>query len=518
MKRFTTYLKLCSKQILFAGVLLLLFQSVEGQNIFINRGNKAFEEMAYPEAILNYEKGLKNKFDKGAMLKLADAYRFTNDNDKALPLYAKLVKLNKIPPVTYFYFGQSLLKAGKFDEATTWFARYVETNPSDQRGKHFLSSTKSIDRLFKDSSNIQLSAFPYNSELDDFSPIWYRDGILFSSSRGDGDLISSTYEWNDQPFLDIYFAKQKDEKWSFSKPKLLRGTLNTRFHEGTCSWDSLKHIAYFTRNSFSNGKKSPDENGILNLQVYQAEINRMGHWEYAKALPFNNKAWSVGHPAVVPNQNALIFASDQPGGYGGTDLYLVRETEEGWQQPENLGPLINTAGNEVFPYVTDDLQLYFSSDGLGGLGGLDIFKVDPVTDLVSKPVNMGAPINSPYDDFSMILDPKTGIGFFTSNRLGGKGEDDLYALMKLLPYEAEVVDEDGKPIEGAAIDMRLGRSRTQMLSDEDGKFLIGLKPNASYLLLIKTPGYQDFRLEFVAKEELTKAPQQLRLLKAEPSE
>lgn len=433
--------------------MLLLSYNAWGQNLFISRADKAFEEMAYPEAIQLYEKGLKSKFDKNAMLNLADAYRFTNDNTKALEAYAKLVTVNQVPPVTFLYYGQCLIKAGKYDEAIKWLERFEQEAPADSRAAAFLKTTERIDRLFRDSSDFKIIPFEFNSEFDDFGPSIYNDGILFSSSRGDADLIRASYERNNQPFLDIYFSKlKKKANPTFSLPTLMRGDLNTRFHEGSCSWDSVRNVVYFTRNNFSKGKKIVDAKGIMQLKIFSAEVNSSGAWEYEAEFPFNNDAYSVGHPAVVPGENWIVFASDQPGGFGGTDLYLAKQTESGWENPQNLGPEINTPGNELFPYISASGDFYFSSDGLGGLGGLDIFHTKFALNAFD-PENLGYPINSPDDDFGFLLSDDHTWGMFSSNRQGGKGGDDIYLFSYEKPiFQTIVVDaETNRPIPNAIV-------------------------------------------------------------------
>ena len=221
-----------------------------------------------------------------------------------------------------------------------------------------------------------------------------------------------------------------------------------------------------------------------------------GKWENETLLPFNNSDYSCGHPALSTDGQRLYFVSNMPGGSGGTDIYVVEKNGKSWGSPENLGADINTQGNEMFPWVDADDQLYFASNGRGGVGGLDIFQVDPKADVIGNPVNVGAPINSPYDDFGFVLDAKAGVAFFTSNRLGGKGDDDLYAAIRLLRWEGLVLDSAGSPMPDAVVDLREGRSRTQSTTDENGKFVFGLKPNANYLLFLKSPDYKEIRYEF----------------------
>ncbi|MEY3444084.1 MAG: hypothetical protein RLZZ519_2365, partial [Bacteroidota bacterium] len=193
-------------------VACMCFGPLQAQNnAALKRGNEAFEKMAYLEAIKYFEKALSKGFDKNGLIRLADAYRLTNNSRKAAEVYSKVVNLNQILPVNYFYFAQALMNQGLYPEAAKWFDRYAKAAPQDPRGGKFAASCRTIESYFADTAEIRIRPFPHNSKVDDFSPVWYKGGILFSSSRSEGSVVESRYDWNGQPFLDLYYSKMTGE-------------------------------------------------------------------------------------------------------------------------------------------------------------------------------------------------------------------------------------------------------------------------------------------------------------------
>jgi outer membrane protein OmpA-like peptidoglycan-associated protein len=236
----------------------------------------------------------------------------------------------------------------------------------------------------------------------------------------------------------------KDEKGivedSLSVPEKFAKNINSRFHEATPVFTKDGKTMYFTRNNFNNGKKGKDANRITLLKVYKATLID-NQWKNAEELPFNSDSYSVAHPTLSPDEKTMYFASDMPGTHGQSDLWKVKINEDGsFGTPENLGVSINTEGKESFPIFTNENELYFATDGHPGLGGLDIFMSRMNADgSFKEPINIGAPANSPQDDFAYLIDTKTRKGFLTSNRDGGKGYDDIYKFLETRKLVCEQV-------------------------------------------------------------------------------
>jgi outer membrane protein OmpA-like peptidoglycan-associated protein len=221
------------------------------------------------------------------------------------------------------------------------------------------------------------------------------------------------------------------EDGSFAKPEKFVSLINSKFHEATPVFTKDGKTIYFTRNNFNKGKKGKDSDRITLLKIYKASLVN-NRWVNTSELPINSDNYSTAHPTLSPDEKTMYFASDMPGTHGQSDLWKVKINEDGsFGVPENLGPQINTEGKETFPFLSNENELYFASDGHPGLGGLDIF-VSKMNSSGSfdDPVNIGAPANSPQDDFAYIIDSKTRKGFLTSNRDGGNGYDDIYKFLE----------------------------------------------------------------------------------------
>jgi len=232
------------------------------------------------------------------------------------------------------------------------------------------------------------------------------------------------HDWNDKPFLDIYLLKNGDE----SKATKFNSKVNTKFHESTAVFTKDGSTVYFTRNNYTNNDLERDSQGVNRLKLYRGTL-RDDSWKIIE-LPFNSHEYSVAHPALSVDESTLYFASDMPGGKGLSDLYKVSINGDDYGTPVNLGDGINTEGRETFPFISADNKLYFASDGHVGLGGLDVFasEINENEGRLGKVFNLGKPINSTQDDFTFIINSETGLGYFASNREGGKGDDDIYSF------------------------------------------------------------------------------------------
>ncbi|MBI1227110.1 MAG: OmpA family protein [Bacteroidetes bacterium] len=259
-----------------------------------------------------------------------------------------------------------------------------------------------------------------NTPYLDYCAVPYKAGVMFTSARGgkgifvcDQDLVSGSYS-------DLYFAKE-DVESRFFYPDMVRGDINGKYHDGAPTFTPDGQTMLFSKNN----KKGKTANGLIDMKIYSATSSK-GAWVDVKELSFNDDNYSSCHPALSADGSLLFFSSNRPGGYGGMDIYVSKKDGENWGQPINLGPNVNSMGDEIFPFVTATNYLYFSSDGRPGMGGLDIFSVLMTGMEASQPLRLPEPINSSSDDFAFTSDKNEFKGYLTSNRPGGKGQDDIY--------------------------------------------------------------------------------------------
>ncbi|AXT52778.1 hypothetical protein D1818_18825 [Aquimarina sp. BL5] len=279
-------------------------------------------------------------------------------------------------------------------------------------------------------ANFIVESLRINSKNSDYAPSFYKGELVFASSRNRKSMSVILQEHTNEPFLDLYTTSKNIANKGISR---LKGAVNTKFHESSAAFSPDGKTVYFTRNNYSKRKFKRNTKGCVLLKIYKADYDN-GKWRNVKELPFNSDEYSTAHPALSPDGKFLYFASDMPGSYGQSDIYVVAIHDDGsYGTPENLGSLINSPGRETFPFVSDKGTLFFTSDGHLGFGGLDIFMVLPEGQRDWAVYNMGAPINSPKDDFTFIISEENNMGYFASNRDGGKGGDDIYGFKQLVP-------------------------------------------------------------------------------------
>ena len=267
-----------------------------------------------------------------------------------------------------------------------------------------------------------INARAINSEQLDFSPTFYQNGIVYVTSRHKQGAVDEKIQ---ETFFELYYA-ELDAAGNPMRPQRFSTVLNSRAHEGPVTFNRNQDRMYFTRNNLKDGIRRADNKGVTRLKIYEARRGRYD-WERVQEMPFGSDKYSVCHPALSADGQRLFFASDMPGGYGGYDLYFAERTEDGtWSDPINLGADVNTSRNEGFPFAHKNGNLFFSSDGHPGAGGLDIFRIDIADNEWGRVENLGAPFNSAADDLGFILDRDGTRGFLTSNRGGGTGKDDIY--------------------------------------------------------------------------------------------
>ncbi|MCB0399576.1 MAG: OmpA family protein [Winogradskyella sp.] len=375
-----------------------------------------------------------NKGYKSADLfqKLANSYYFRNDMENAAKWYGELFTMNEvIDPEYYFRYALALKGIENYQESDKWMKKFNELKPEDMRGRAFLSKVDYKSNIEEQSrDDIEIQNLEINTELSDFGTTEYENGIVFASARGGG----RKYRWNEEPYLDLYSVEKTGN--GFGEVKEIEGKVNTKYHESSAVFSPNGKYMFFTRNNFFRLKYKEDGTGINRLQLYRATLSEDGTWDEIHKVHFNSEDYSVAHPTLNLTGTRLYFASDMPGTYGQSDIFVVDVNDDGTLgEPENLGSSINTEGQESFPFMDTSGNLFYSSTGFPGLGGLDVFKSEELDQKVASgsnrnfPIeNVGKPVNSSADDFGYYENLVTKRVYFSSNREGGKGSDDIYTF------------------------------------------------------------------------------------------
>lgn len=404
------------------------------------RADERYEEYSFSPAIDIYKKVLDKGYVSSDLLKrLANSYYFNAKYEEAANVYKRLVETypEGTEPDYYFRYAQSLKTLGDYDGSAEMMAKFKEITASTGE---LLYDEDYLAKIEENSGRYEVKPFGYNSKYSDFAASFYEKGLIFSSDRDTGNLARYRHTWNSKDFLDLY--KVDADSISNNTVVKLEGDVNTRLHESTSAITRDGRTMYFTRNNFLDGKKYKDEQGIIRLKIYSAElIDR--EWTNVTELPFNNDSYSVAHPVLSPDGKKLYFVSDMPGSVGESDIFMTEIIGDGTYGPiVNLGKNINTRARETFPFISKEGVLYFSSDGHQGLGGLDVFATKIAFGNFDEPVvNVGKPINGNHDDFAFILDEETKKGYFSSNRPEGMGEDDIYEFAETEPLVLDCIQD-----------------------------------------------------------------------------
>lgn len=393
----------------------------------LKRANQLFKEDKYALAIPYYKKALTTKKNLSIKSKLAYCYKITNQITEATALYEEIVENDRAKLKAYYYYAECLISSGQYEAAKKWFQEYAKIETEDETVDRMIAAcdfAKNAPRYFE---NAVIESFSQNSEEDDTAPVFWDNGIVFTSDRkGKLKFLDTKSGATDRNYLRLYHSEQLPDG-TFAKPKEYISKINdARKNTGMATFQANGQAMFFTR----NGNFLNRQNAYC-LQLFEAQSDDGKNWDKAETVSFCRKESNYMHPAVSPDGHLLFFVSDKAGGLGGTDIYVSRKEKNRWSRPQNLGEKINTDGHEGFPFMHQNGKLYFCSKGHLGLGGFDIF----VTELDENgawttPINLGAPINSPTDDISIFINENEEKGLFTSSREGG--DDDIF-LVSFLP-------------------------------------------------------------------------------------
>ncbi len=419
--------------VLFSIFLFLSFGLVaQDFNKQLTKADEKFKSFAYIDARAIYlDVAQKGYSSPGLYQKLADSFYLTGELESSVEWYEKLMQEypQNLPPEYMFKYAQGLKSVERYDKADEIMDQFYNITGNDKRATSFVNKRDYLSFIEIQSGRFDLFTLNINSKNSEYAPSFNNQNqIVFASSRGKESINSKVHGWNKMPFLDLYSSNIKEDNISLEEPIKLKGKINSKFHESSTSFSADGQTVYFSRNNYINNKLETSKKGVVLLKLYKAKLKE-GKWTDIEELPFSSNNYSVSHPSVSLDGKKLYFASDMPGTLGKSDLYVVDILPNGkYGVPENLGQNINTEGRETFPYISNNGELYFSSDGHVGLGGLDVFVSMPSELGFSKTFNVGKPINSSKDDFTFVINEETKIGYFASNRKGGKGNDDIYGI------------------------------------------------------------------------------------------
>lgn len=424
------------KLLCFLCFILVKVCTIHAQDRKLHKANQLFNEHEYQKAIHQYQILVDNGNSMPIVYQnLGDANYFNANYEEAAKWYEMLSNLSSDDfDVEHTYrYAQCLRSLKKYYASNLVMDRLSEMKKNDLRAKAYLRNKGYLKKIKDRSGKYTIENISINSAESDFAPSFRLDGLVFSTGRPTDGQPDVKHNWNKKRFLNLYVATISEE--GFKNTMVFSDHINTKFHESSTAFTADGKTVYFTRNNVKRGKFSRDQDGVSRLKIYKASFMN-GKWTNVQQLPFNSENYSVAHPALNKAEDRLYFSSDMPGSYGQSDIFYVDIKKDGsFGTPVNLGEKINTESKETFPFVTDKDILFFASNGHPGLGGLDIYATDLKDKEFGYVMNVGEPINSNADDFSLIFNSQTKKGYFASNRSNGQGDDDIYALTELKPLE-----------------------------------------------------------------------------------
>jgi len=397
------------------------------------KADRNYEDFAYIDAIAIYTKLANKGYKSESMLrKLGNAYYFSANYPEASKWYGELLEINtNVEPEVYFRYANALKSIGEIEKSNQFMNQFHELNKTDSRGINFKNNPNYIKDIESKKDSYSVGNVNFNSSYSDFGVAFWNNQLIFGSNRPERLADRKVSAWDGQPLSALFFLKD-DKAKSFK-------ALTSKFNISTPVFTKDGNTVYFTKNNVVNNKRAYSDDNSTLLKIYKAEYVN-GKWTNVSELPFNSNQFSCAHPALSQDEKTLYFASDMAGSIGDSDIYKVDIlSNDSYGTPQNLGKNINTEAKESFPFITNDNVLYFSSNGLQGLGGLDIFYLD-LNDPSAVVKNVGEPLNSPFDDFAVYINDDNKTGYFSSNRTGGVGFDDIYAITdiyhapKVIPY------------------------------------------------------------------------------------
>ena len=486
------------KASLVATIALILPFTSFSRNKDLMRANYYYSHAKYHDAIPYFEKIADDQNDPEIYAELADCYKYTSRVKEAGTWYSKAVSLEGCPDEIVLHFAQTLMELMQYDSAKKYLVMYQAKNKSDRRVANLIKGCEDAPEKLAAKPKGEVTFLNINTNGSEYAPTIWRNNLVFT---GDADVDPDrsknkveTFTWN-----KIYFVTcDRDGNTLKDLKRLGVKGVGDKEHMGpaTFSADGKKMYYTVTKPKQEAEQNSPREIRRLPLEIMMATDldSTTNEFQTNKPFKYNNKDYSLAHPTVSPDGKTLMFSSDMEGGSGGSDIYICHKDADGeWSKPVNAGKVINTEGEEVFPYLADNNTLFFSSDGHEGLGGLDVYmsKWDNKSHTFSTPVNLGTPINSSYDDISLALYADGRSSYFSSNRPALKQGDNLYFFNRSHAYlRLKLFDEvTNNPLNVAVVTLESGGEKNYITVDKLGEFVAPVYNDVNYKLTVTKNGY-----------------------------
>jgi outer membrane protein OmpA-like peptidoglycan-associated protein len=455
-----------------------LFQEAVAQ---MKQADKAYERMAYQDAANYYENALKkDSVNFTAWSKLGNCYRNLSDSRNAERAYGKVIGAKAGGADDHYLYILAMMSNQHYAESKSEISIFESRYGGDSRIEMLKACTKNLDEYLQKKNSYSVKSINRNGMASDICPVPFGEGIVFISDRGSVGARKTTNTATNRSFYAPYFAK--GSAGSFDAATKLETYESSGYHSGPVCFNSDGSLMMITRSNTADGKAAMDDNGMIRLQIFSSAKGEKG-WGLEVAMPFNSTNYSCMHPSLSADGKTLFFASDMPGGQGGIDIWQSTWDGSSWGSPVNLGNKVNSIGDDVFPSITSENILYYSSNGLPGLGGLDVYMSEKNGTGWNRSENLGADINSSQDDFGLCYIAASKTGYFSSNRNDQGINDDIYFFEKLCTNtNVSVNDEEtGKPIAGASVKIiENGVDIGNVLTDDTGIINRCLNPSRNY--------------------------------------
>jgi outer membrane protein OmpA-like peptidoglycan-associated protein len=476
-------------------------QSTNVSTLFMSNVNKAdqlYTAHAYRNALEIYlriaEKDGSNSYAKK---RIAECYLKLNNPVLAELWYQPLAQAPDADPEVKFNYARVLCMNKKYSEALRTFK---SLDQKKFRGNYMAEQIKFIENLsyyLRDSLLYTIGLISINTEASDFGAVYYKnDKVVFTSTR-DHDLLikrKSLASSSEEESMSSLFVTEQSVAATFGPVSLFRkDDLKSNFHDGPITFYDNYTKAAFTRTNFINKAGVTDATGNVNLKLYLAEVGLLD-LKNVKPFPYNNDGYSVGHATFSSDGHTMYFSSTSPQGHGGSDIYYSTLVNDEWTEPVNAGPAVNTPHDELYPFLENDSTLFFTSNGHGGFGGLDIYLIKKRKEKFLTAYNLGYSLNSSYDEFALHTDSTGRLGFFSSNRPHGVGSDDIYRFIaKKYFLQGQTRDRNNLskivPLTKIILKDELGNFLDSARSDEEGNFHIDLPFERDITITAEKEGY-----------------------------